>query len=87
MKKLFFALVFIFALGFINILFSEQPVPPDDGVGGGSRTGRWMISSYVWCGLDGMPGSTRGCFSCDCVSGGSSCIPGERWDCCSNGNC
>ena len=44
-------------------MFSEQPVPPDDEAGGGSGyTGR--ISSYVWCGLDGMPGSTRGCFSC-----------------------
>jgi hypothetical protein len=43
MKKLFFALVFIFALGFINILFSEQPVPPDDGVGGssGTKLGHW----------------------------------------------
>lgn len=37
MKRWILTLAFILSIGFVNLLFSEQPVPSDDGVGGGSR--------------------------------------------------
>ncbi len=45
MKRWVLTLAFILSICFVNLLFSEQPVPPDDGVGG-KRLGYWAVKNY-----------------------------------------
>jgi hypothetical protein len=48
MKRWILTLAFILSIAFVNLLFSEQPVPSDDGVGGSNkeRLGYWATVGH-----------------------------------------
>jgi|GEM_PF-7106737 len=80
-----FATILLTSYSVLMALYSE----PGDGGGGGNPPTWWSEPTYVNCGLDGMPGSSRPCVECKCVVGGflPLCTVGEYYGCCTKGDC